>query len=175
MPVNDYSLISTQLVSELQSELTPYYDDLLVQRSLFRPAKLPSFTRYAIIVTPSGRPWDEYRHALLAVQFLFRFELHLMVKNWTESTDDPLFGVTPGSLGLFQLIQDTKDLLRLSDLNGLLDKTYDEPGGDARKYGGGGVEFQDLVPGFDSAEYPHVMRARMPYLVRSRSFCHARL
>jgi hypothetical protein len=93
----------------------------------------------------------------------------------TWCTDDPLFGTTTGALGLFELVDDVKDLLRLSDLAGLLDKTYDEPGGDSNKQGAGAVEFQDTIQGFDSAEHAFVHRARIPYVALTIPFCHQRL
>jgi hypothetical protein len=169
---NVVSLVTAQLVTEL-SALTPSYTAILVQRSLFRPAELPAFTRYAIIVTPSTRVWEERRESVARVQYVLRLDLYLLVKNW-DTSSDPLFGTTAGSLGLFELIDDVKDLLRISTLNGLLDKTYDEPGGDSSAHGGGSVEFQDTIQGFDSAEHAFVHRAKLPYVALTIPFCHTR-
>lgn len=170
---NIVSSLSSRMVTELAA-LSSSYAGLTVQRSLFRPAQLPAFTRYAIIVTPNPRVIEERRDAIATVQYLVRFDLYLLVKNWDES-EDPLWGTTAGTLGLFELVEDVKDLLRSSDLNGQLDKTYDEPGGDTNAQGAGPVEFQDTIQGFDSAEHAFVHRARIPYLARTIRFCHPRI
>lgn len=171
--MNVVSSITSRMVTELGA-LTTSYALLMVQRSLFRPASLPAFSRYAIIIAPSTRPLEERRNAIANIQYVVRLDLFLLVKNW-DLTDDPLFGTTAGALGLFELVDDVKDLLRLSDLNGLLDKTYDEPGGDSNKQGAGAVEFQDTIQGFDSGEHAFVHRARIPYVALSIPFCHQRL
>jgi hypothetical protein len=172
--MNVVSQVTAQMATELLDALAPSYADLIVRRGLFRPASLPVFSRYAIIVAPNIRPWEERRNAIANIQYVVRLELYLLVKNW-EQTDTPLFGDQPGALGLFELVNDTKDLLRISDLDGLLDKTYDEPGGDSAKQGPGALEFQDTIPGFDGDEYAFVHRARIPYLARTVPFCHPRL
>lgn len=173
MADNGFSEVTARLVTELQVSLAGY-GGLVVSRRHFKPGKLPTFTRYAIIVSPASRPWDERRLTVSSVQYTFRIDLYLLVVNWDE-TDDPLFGVTPGRFGLFQMIQDVKDLLRASNLGGLLDKTYDEPAGDPQRLGGGGVEFQELAStGFDSAEYTFVHRVRLPYVARLQPECHDR-
>lgn len=166
--------LTSRLVSELSAGLAANYPGLVVQRGLFRPAALPAFDRYAIFVAPASRPWDERRIAVPEIQYIMRVDLFLLVKNW-EQTDAPLFGTAAGNRGLFEFIQDVKTLLRLSDLSGLLDKTYDEPGGDPSKQGAGGVEFQDPIGGFDAGEYAFVHRARIPYQARLKPFCHPRL
>lgn len=173
MAANEYSTMITRLVSELGSGLAASYAALTVQAGLFRPASFPEFTRYAVIVSPTARPWDEHRHSVGAIQYIFRADLTALVKNWDASSDS-LFGTTAGALGVFELAKDIKELLRVSDLSGLLDKTYDEPGGDSRRLGPGGMEFEDLIQGFDSGEHAFVHRIRIPYLARTRSFCHAR-
>ena len=170
---NVVSTVTAQLVTEL-SALTTDYAALTVQRSLFRPAELPAFTRYAIIVTPSSRVWEERRESIARVQYVVRLDLYLLVKNW-DTSSDPLFGTIAGSLGVFELINDVKELLRISTLNGLLDKTYDEPGGDSSAHGGGAVEFQDTIQGFDSGEHAFVHRAKIPYVALTIPFCHPRI
>lgn len=171
---NIVSSVTSQLTTELAAGLTSDYAALAVQRSLFRPAELPAFTRYAIIITPNPRLWEERREAIAKVQYVVRLDLYLLVKNW-DTSSDPLFGTTAGSLGLFELINDVKELLRISDLNGLLDKTYDEPGGDASALGAGAVEFQETIQGFDSGEHAFVHRAKIPYIARTAPFCHPRI
>lgn len=155
--------------------LATSYTGLVVTRRRFDPRQLPTFDRYAIVLSPSSRPWEEQRHGPGNVNYLFRVDVYLLVKDWGDS-DASLFGVAAGSRGLFQLVEDVKDLLRLSNLNGLLDKTYDEPGGDARALGGGGVEFgETAAPGFESGEFTFVWRVRIPYVARTVPFCHVRL
>ncbi len=172
---NNYSTMISRLVSELSAGLaSASYTGVVVQSGLFRPAALPTFTRYAAIVSPNVKPWDEERHAMLAIAYWFRADIYLLVKRYDETTN-PLFGVSSPDLGLFQMIEDTKSLLRSNTLSGLLDKTYDEPAGDASKLGGGGMEFGELAsPAFDSAEHAFVYRAKMPYKARMKSFCHAK-
>lgn len=171
---NDMDTLTSRLVSELTTGLTGNYANLYVARGLFRPAALPTFDRYAIIVSPAPRPWDERRVAVPKIQYTLRVDLYVLVKNW-EQTDNPLFGTAAGNRGLFELVNDIKVLLRLSNLSGLLDKTYDEPGGDPSAQGAGGMEFQDTIPGFDTAEHALVHRVRIPYQARMEPFCHPRL
>ena len=171
--MNAMSQVTEQMVTELSAGLAASYTGLMVQRGLFRPASLPTFTRYAIIITPSARPVEERRNSIAEIQYVLRLDIYALVKNW-EETDDPLFGTTTGEFGLFELVEDIKDLLRLSNLNGLLDKTYDEPGGDSSKEGPGPVEFEEIIQGFDSGEHAFTHRARIPYLARTIGFCHPR-
>lgn len=168
---NQYSTMVSRLNSELAAGLAASYAGLIVRSEVFRPARLPVFTRYCIVISPAQQPWAERRVAAREVQYLFRADLYLLCKNWDES--DSLFGVTAGAKGLFEMIEDVKNLLRQSTLSGLLDKTYDEAGGDGQRLGPGGVEFGEvIVPGFDAGEYAFVQRARIPYLGRMIPFCH---
>jgi len=98
-----------------------------------------------------------------------RADLWLLVKNWHET--DSLFGTAAPDLGLMQLLWDVKELLRLSDLDGLIDrgnKTYDEPAGP--------VSFESsAVQAFDSGEKAFIHRVRLVYTARLNPFCHPRL
>lgn len=164
----------TTLTGTLKTKLEQLtgYSTLVVYNTLFKPAALPEFTRYCIVVSPSNRPWDEYRTGIRQIQYIHRLDIFLLVKRWDESGDS-LYGTTAGSLGLFQMIEDVKFLLRGTNLGGILDRTYDEAGGDQTKGGPGGIDFEELAaPGFDSAEYTFVHRARVPYLARMQAFCH---
>jgi hypothetical protein len=177
MAANSYSLICAALAAELLTDLAPSYSGLVVSKRHFKPDNLPeNFTRYAIIVSPGGRPWDERRTAVREIQYIFRADLFLLVQNFDP--DLSLFGTGLSEAdprGLFQMVSDVKDALRLSTLGGILDKTYDEPGGDPSKNGGGGVEFQSLAsPAFDTGNYPIVHRARIPFVARTMPFCHDR-
>lgn len=176
MAVNDYSQMTAALVSELAVALPVLgYTNPLVERRLFRPPAIPPFERYAVIVSPHPRPWEEDRHANLALQYWMTCDLYLLVKDY-DDTENPLFGATPPDLGIFQFIHDVKEALRVTDLGGLIQKTYDEPAGDSRRgLGAGGVDFQELAsPIGDAAEHAFVHRAKLPYKARMRSFCHAR-
>lgn len=171
MSVNLYSVLSERLAAVLEARLTQY-GTLVVARRLFRPDSLPDFQRYCLIVSPSASPWEEQRTAVREVQDKLRFDLHALVVNFDET--HALYGTTAPNLGLFQLVRDVKDALRLETFDGLLDKTYDEAGGDARQ-GGGPVQFHTMAtPGFDAGEHSFIYRARIPYLGRVQPYCHAR-
>jgi hypothetical protein len=175
---NDYATLTERLVTELSSALAGTYGGLVVERRNWDPARLPAFDRYAIIVSPDQRPVTERRTAVASIQYLLRAHLYMLVRNWEDTFPEPaLWGTTAGELGLFELVKDVKDHLRLSDLGGLLDKTYDEAAGDAQSpgQGGGSVEYGTLIPGFTASEYALLYPARIPYLARTKSFCHARL
>ena len=175
MAANGYSAITARLVTELST--LAGYSSIVVQRRLWRASGLPAFERYCIIVSPAARPWDEERIGVGNIAYHYRVDLYLVVRNWTADVSDaPLFGTTAGSLGLFQMLEDVKTMLRLSNLGGLIDKTYDEPGGDTRALGAGGVEFgETAAQGLDSDEFTFAWRARLPYKARGLPFCHPRL
>lgn len=174
---NSYSAVASAIVAALTTALSNY-TPLVISRRHFRADNLPSdFSKYGIIVSPSSRPWEERRTAIREVQYIYRIDLFLLVANFDP--DLSLFGTgsdeTTDPRGLFQLIADVKDGLRTHTLGGLLDKTYDEPGGDPSKNGGGGVEFQDLAtPALDTGSYAVVHRARIPFVGRVMPFCHSK-
>ena len=170
---NDYVTVTMRLVEELRT--IAGYSGLIVEARNWAPGRLPDFARYAIVVSPDLRPIDERRLGINLIQYVLRASIFVLVKNWADVIPEPaLYGTTPGSLGLFELVKDVKDLLRMSDLGGLLDKTYDEAAGDARSpgQGGGSVEYGTLIPGFTSAEYALLYPARIPYVARTKPFCH---
>lgn len=179
--MNGYSALTHRLGQVLLSGLQSNYTGLLVERKQFKPDQMPeAFNRYAIVISPPPRPWDERRLAVREVQYTFRVDLLLFVANFDG--EKALFGTDTGERGLFEFINDVKDLLRVNDLrlpgevNGFLDKTYDEPGGDPRMEGGGGVEFQELATtGYDSGSYSTVYRAKIPFLGRVAPFCHGKV
>jgi hypothetical protein len=164
----------TDLVTALTAKLVTLtgYSGLTVLSQQFRPAALPAFGNYCIVVSPNARPWDEIRTGVRQIQYLHRVDLFLLVRRWDESGDS-LYGTASGKLGLFQMVEDVKFLLRGTTLGELLDRTYDEPGGDLSKGGAGGVDFEELAaPGFEAGEYSFVHRVRIPYLARMQAFCH---
>lgn len=174
---NDYTTMTLTLVSELSSGLAASYAGLVVRPQHWDPRKLPAFTRYAVIVAPDSRPVEERRLAVNNIQYIQRAQLYVLVKNWDETTypEPALYGTAVGLLGLFEFVKDVKNLLRASDLGGLLDKTYDEAAGDARSpgQGAGAVEYQP--PGFAADEHLMLYAMRVPYIARMKPFCHARI
>lgn len=173
MSANQYSTFINQLATELAT-LSSSYTGLEVFKMDFRPTNLPDFDRYGIVISPSARPWEEKVKAVRNIQYIFRADIYLLVKNFSET--DSLFGTTAPDLGLFQMVEDVKSLLRLSDLSGLLDKTYAEPAGDPNQGGGGPVEFEtSAAAGFDSGGHAHVRRAKLPFVGRMIPFCHPKV
>jgi hypothetical protein len=170
MSANLYTTMIATLASELAA-LSTDYAGLVVSPMVFRQAAIPTFARYSIVIAPATRPWDEKRVGIRLVQYIFRADLYLLCKSWDP--EKSLFGTATGEKGIFELIKDVKDLLRMSTLGGLLDKTYDEPGGDAMQLGAGGVEFEEVAAGgFDSAEHTFIHRAKILYQGRMHPFCH---
>lgn len=174
MADNQYSTLTEKLVTKLLAQLAAGYSGLVVERKHFKPDALPAaFDRYGIIISPNARPWDERRTAIREVQYLYRVDIFCLVRNYHETNS--LFGTTAPDLGLFQLVKDVKDYLRTATLDDLLDKTYDEPGGDARAQGGGGLDFQEAAsPGLSAGNYPMVHRMKIPFVGRTAPFCHAK-
>lgn len=175
--MNGYSALTAKLAEKLLAGLASKYADLVVPLQVFKADQMPAdFDKYAVIVSPNAHPWDERRTAIREVQYIFRVDLFCLVRNYHVS--DSVFGSTDGSYGVFELAGDVKDYLRTSDLDGLLDKTYDEAGGDARSPGNGpgGLDFQEVaLQGLSSGNYPVVQRIRVPFLGRTEPFCHAKV
>lgn len=168
MAANKYSLMTERLQTVLAAGLVQY-TALRVDRKIFKPNDLADFTRYCIVISPNGNPWEERREGVPKIGYIFRADLWLLVKNWDETLS--VYGTAAPDLGLLQLVEDVKDLLRLSDLEGLIDrgsKTYDEPAGPL-------TLDSTAVAAFDSAEKTWVHRARLVYTARMTPFCHERL
>lgn len=168
MAANDYSRMVNGLETALLAGL-PHFVGLLIDKKIFKPNDLGDFPRYKIVISPNGVPWEERRIGVPQIQYIMRADLWLLVKNWHET--DSLFGFVAPDLGLMQLVWDVKEVLRLSDLDGLIDrgnKTYDEPSGPLNFESG-------AVQAFDSAEKAFVHRVRLVYTARLNPFCHPRL
>lgn len=166
---NDYSTMTTRLVAELAAGLAAAYAGIVVVGKVFKPNDLADFPRYCIVVSPNALPWDERRIGVPQVQYIMRADLWLLVKNFDEAAS--VYGTVAGSLGLFELINDVKTLLRLTGLSGLINagnKTYDEPAGPLNFEG-------NAVQAFDSGEKAFIHRARLVYTARLNPFCHPRL
>jgi hypothetical protein len=161
---NDATLIATRLVSALTG-LTGY-SGLVVAKQVFKPDRLPAgFSRYGVVVSPHPRPWSERRTAIREVQYTYRFVLYLLVANFDDTL--AVFGESAPDKGVFEMVSDVKALLRTHTLSGLLDKTYDEIGGD--------VEFGSLAtPAFDSGSAVVIHRATMTFEGRTSPFCHGK-
>jgi hypothetical protein len=168
---NQYSQLTSELATALEGlKLHPYGwpSTLVISRRMYKEAQLPDFTRYCIIISPPGNPWEERRMAVPKVHFFFHVDLYLLVKNYDETS--ALFGESLPDLGLFQLVNDVKVLLRIDDLGGMLTrstKSYDEPGGP--------LNFHYFTGGFDSGEKSFVFRAKQPYVTELPQDCHPRL
>lgn len=160
--VNPYSMVTALLQQDLTTYVTGLYPGLVVVREHFKAASLVDFTRYCIVISPAPRPWAEKRLGVGLIQYWLTVDVYLFVKNFHE--EQSLFGVNPP--GLFQFISDTKDRLRLTNLGGFIDKTYDEVAAP--------IEFE-MIPGFDTGEHTFVHRARIAYQCRTQAFCHPRL
>jgi len=159
---NPVTTMADALVTALAT-LSSSFTGIIVQKmARWEPANLPLFTRYCIIVAPANTPWQERLIGVRTFQYLIWFDLYLLVKNYDELNSS--FGVTGTDLGVFELTRATKDLLRASRLGGILDKTYQEPGGPAQYEGSASA-------GFDSAEYSHVRRVQMRFEGRLEPFC----
>jgi hypothetical protein len=160
-----YVTLCDRLATELTSGLAATYPAIVVSKQVWDPARLPAFTTYSIVISPSSRLWSERRINIVQIQYTFSVDLYLLVKNFDEV--GAVFGTTAGSLGVLQMIDDVKSTLRSSTLSGLLDKTYDEPGGE--------VSFGKLAAGgLDTAEHYWVHRALIPYTGRMQPFAPTR-
>jgi hypothetical protein len=174
---NSYSVMAQALRTALLADLTvPPYSwplangadtGLLISLRVFKEGNLPPFTRYSIIVSPSPNPWDESRLGVPQIEYLHRADLFILVKNFDE--EESLFGTVHPNRGLFQLVSDVKQVLRISSLGGLItlgNKTYDEPAGP--------LSFQSFTGGFDVGEKAFVQRVKLQFVGRMAPFCHPR-
>jgi hypothetical protein len=144
---------------------------LVTDVRVYKEANLPSFTRYAIIISPGTQPWTERRIAVPQIEYIHSADLYLLVKNFHETNS--LIGTTHPNRGLFQLVADVKEILRISTLGGLVtasNKTYDEPAGS-----GGNLQFHHFTGGFDTGEKSFVHRVKLQYVANMTPFCHPRL
>ena len=172
--MSPYTQMINQLATELAAGLAADYPNLEVFKMAFRASNIPDFQRYGIVVSPAARPLEEKVVGVRNVQYVCRADIYLLVKNFSET--DSLFGTATSGFGLFEMIEDVKDLIRLTTLGGLLDKTYAEAAGDPTQGGGGPVEFEDsAAAGFDSGGKSFVRRARLPFVGRMIPFCHAKV
>jgi hypothetical protein len=161
---NDFSTAINTLATELLAGLAAgYTPNLKVVARHYEAGKIPNFDRYCIIIAPAAsNTWIETVKAVRNFQYVFSIDAYLMVKNFDDFNS--LFGETSPNKGLFEMINDFKDLIRATTLSGLLDKTYSEPGGPVS------IEYA-ASSGFDSGEHSFIRRAKIPCQFRMRTFC----
>jgi hypothetical protein len=159
---NDYTSITSVLLTELTAGLASY-SPLEVERRFWDAGKLPDFERYLVMISPPlQNAWEERVIGVRNFQYILQIDLYLMVKNFDDKVS--IFGDTAPNKGIFQLVSDVKDLLRTSNLGGLLDKTYSEPAGPLS------IEYAASA-GFDSGEHSFIRRAKLVYTARTAAFC----
>jgi len=165
MSGNPYTTMTYRLQQYLLTELQAMgYEDAEVRRGVWNPGALAPFHRYLVFIAPPAtNPWDERRFTAREITYVLRAELFLLVKNYNE--EHSVYGDTAPDLGVFQMIHDVKALLRDTDLDGLIERTFNETtGGSAFEAGASG--------GFDSGTHGWVHRARLVYTGQTHAFCH---
>ena len=162
--MNVYTLLTERLVEYLTTGLAALsYTPLTVQSGVWKPRTLSEFDKYLVhVAPPTNNLWTERRISVKEVQYVLRADIYLLVKNFSEATS--LYGDAAPDLGLFQLVSDTKDLLRATDLDGLLSRTYDETTGEVAFESGASA-------GFETGPRTWVHRARVPYTAQTEPFC----
>lgn len=163
---NPYTTMTARLRTELQAGLIAAgYVGAEARRGIWNPGTLTPWTRYLVFVAPpTGNPWEERRIITpRQVSFVLRAELFLLVKNYNE--EQSVFGDTAPNFGVFQMIHDVKGLLRNTDLNGLVDRTY-------RETEGGSAFETGAAVGFDAGTHGWVHRAKLVYTAYTQPFCH---
>lgn len=166
MADNEYSLFTDRLKTELLAGLAALYAGLVVERRVFKANDLPAFTRYCIVVSPNGIPWEERVVSVRTTQYIYRADLYLLVKAFNEELS--LFGTAAPDRGIFEFLKDTKALVRGTTLSGLLDKTYEEPAAP--------TQFEwSAVNAFESGEKTFIHRLRQVVTVRTNPVCHPRI
>ena len=159
--MNLYTTMVERLVSTLTTELgTLSWTPLVVEAGRWDPRILPEFERYYVKVSPPPRPWVERRISTKEIQYLLRADIVLLVKNFSE--EGALFGDNLPTAGVFQFVSDVKDVLRATDLSGLLSRTYDETAGEVDV---------NTIGGFETGPRVWVHHARVPYTAAMEPFC----
>lgn len=162
---NPYTEFSSGLVTVLQAGLSPLYSGIATRKGIWKPRNLLPFDRYLVFVAPVLQdPVREVRvQSTKRVNEILKADIFLLVKNYDE--EQSVYGDTAPNLGVWQLYKDTKDILRNTDLNGLVERNYREvEGGSAFETGASG--------GFDSGGHGWVHRIRLTYTAYMFSFCH---
>lgn len=163
--MNPYSDFTIRLVAHLQSTLSPLgWTPLDVRKGIWKPGAMEAFERYLVHVAPPlSNPWEEFRFTLKQIGYRMTADIFLLVKNYDE--EQSVYGADAPAKGVFQMIGDVKDVLRVTDLEGLVDRTHNELLGP--------VNFESgAATGFDTGAHGWVHRARLTYKAQMYPFCH---
>ena len=166
MSTNVYSLFIKRTTQYLPTGLTGLgYDPLVVTDGIWKPNAVPVFDKFYVQVAPPlSNLWTERRISTKEVQYVLRANIFLLVKNYDDELSLHGDDATAPDLGIFQLISDVKNLLRATNLSGLLSRTYNETVGD--------VGFESgAAPGFEVGPRDWVHRAVVPYTAETEPFC----
>lgn len=160
---NQYTDLHTRVKAKLLAELTSQYTGIVIESRIWNEGKLPDFDRYAIILSPpQNDSWQEQVVSVRTTQYILAIDIYMLVKNYHDVLS--WLGDTSPNLGLFQMISDVKDILRSTNLNEFLDKTYTEPAGPLA------IEYAASA-GFDSGEHAFVRRARLRTVFKTPGRC----
>lgn len=161
--MNAYSQLTAALETLLTNGLTGLgYSPLQVYTGVWKQRAIPEFGKYYVqIAPPTSNVWTERRISIREIQHVLRVDVFLLVKNFSEWP--ALYGETGPDLGLFQLVSDTKDLLRVATFDGFT-LTLNELVGDTTFETG-------AATGFETGPRTWVHRARVPYTAFTEPFC----
>lgn len=165
---NPYSAFYATLTTTLTAELAANYTNIEGRMGIWNPARLLPFERYLVFIAPPTQ--DLVREVRLQssklVNEILKADVYLLVKNYDEGPSDlSIFGDTAPNLGVLQLLKDTKDILRNTDLGGTIERNY-------REVEGGSSFETGATGGFDSGGHGWVHRARLTYTAMLPAFCH---
>lgn len=164
--MNATSTLIARLIPYLQSNLRSMgYTDLEVRAGIWNPRTLLPWDRYLIFLAiPTANPSNESRiQSSKLVTETLRTNVVLLVKNYDETNS--VLGDTAPNLGVFQMLKDAKTVLRDTDLDGLVERTYREVEG--------GTAFETGVSGgFESQAHGWVHRLSFIYTAAMFPFCH---
>jgi len=162
--MNDYTTFTERTVEVLAEQLPLRgWDPLDVRKGIWKPRTLIPFERYLVFVAPPlDNPWMERLISTKELAYILTAHVFLLVKNYDE--EQSVYGDTAPALGVFQLINDVKAILRDTDLGRLLDRTHNETAGGSRFESG-------AADGFDTGGHGWVHRAMVTYTVQTAPFC----
>ena len=162
--MNDYTTFTYRTVEVLAEQLPLRgWEPLDVRKGIWKPRTLTPFERYLVYVAPPlDNPWMERRISTKELAYILTANVFLLVKNYDE--EQSVYGDTAPALGVFQLINDVKAILRDTDLGRFLDRTYNETAGGSRFESG-------AADGFDTGGHGWVHRAMVTYTVQTAPFC----
>lgn len=163
MAAHELKAIADATKTALTTALAPLYTGIVIERSQFKHAYLPTFDHFAVVIAPAAMPWSTRTIGVRYFQNIYHFDLFALCKVTDE--DLSLWGALgDATKGVFQLAEDIKATLRGNSLSSLLDRTFEEVNGDVALN-------QAAVSGFEAQERVMVHRAKVPYHPRTRPFC----